>query len=302
MRILVTGTHGQVARALIERAGAAGHEIYALGRPQLDLTRESGSIISAIETAAPDAIVSAAAYTAVDRAEHERELAFAVNEQGAGAVARAAARLNVPLVHLSTDYVFDGQKPTPYTEADLPHPTGVYGASKLAGEAAVLAAHPNSAVVRTAWIYSPFGRNFVKTMLGFAEERDQVRVVADQIGNPTSALDVAAGVFAIVSNLAGSSAPELRGVFHMAAVGEATWAEFATSIFDASRNLGGPSAAVEPITTADYPTAARRPANSRLDTSRLASVHHVRLPHWDSSLQGVVRRLLEGAESQQAER
>jgi dTDP-4-dehydrorhamnose reductase len=294
MRVLVTGVNGQVARALGERAASAGHEVQTLGRPQLDLSGEADRIVSAIESAAPEAIVSAAAYTAVDQAEQEPELAFAVNATGAGAVARAAARLNVPLVHLSTDYVFDGEKAAPYAETDQTNPMGVYGASKLAGERNVLSEQPNSAILRTAWVYSPFGRNFVKTMLRLSEERDEVAVVADQIGNPTSALDIASGLFAVISNLVASDDPARRGIFHMTASGEASWAEFAAAVFRASQPLGGPAANVRRIATADYPTPAKRPANSRLDTSRVAAVHNVRLPDWQSSLETVVRRLIRG--------
>jgi len=292
MRILVTGVDGQVARSLSERAATAGHLVQTLGRPQLDLSENPDRIDSVIKATAPDAIVSAAAYTAVDQAEQEPELAFAVNARGAGAVARAAASLNVPLVHLSTDYVFDGRKPEPYEETDQTNPMGAYGASKLAGEHEVLSEHPNSAILRTAWVYSPFGKNFVKTMLRLAADRDEISVVADQIGNPTSALDIADGVFTVVSNLAEGDDPARRGIFHMTAYGEGSWADFAKAIFGASAAMAGPVARVRPIGTADYPTPARRPANSRLDSSRIAAVHNVRLPNWQTSLNTVVHRLL----------
>lgn len=295
LRILVTGRDGQVARSLAERGGRGGHQIVTLGRPTLDLGEDPDSIIAAIEATAPDVIISAAAYTLVDKAESEPELAFAVNERGAGAVARAAGKLGVPLVHLSTDYVFDGTKDRPYSEKDTPRPTGVYGESKLAGERVVLEAHDNAAVLRTAWVYSPFGSNFVKTMLRLAEDRDEVAVVSDQRGNPTSALDIADGVIAVASNLASGSDPRYRGIFHMTAAGEASWAEFAEAVFAASASAGGPSAGVKPLRTADYVTAAQRPANSRLDSSRLARIHGIRLPDWRSSLKDVVSRLAGGA-------
>ena len=294
MRILVTGVEGQVARSLSERAGSAGHQVQTLGRPHLDLSEDPHRIASIIEADAPDAIVSAAAYTAVDQAEQEPELAFAVNARGAGAIARAAATLDVPLVHLSTDYVFDGQKPEPYEETDPTNPMGAYGASKLAGEHEVLSQHPNSAILRTAWVYSPFGKNFVKTMLRLAADRDQISVVADQVGNPTSALDIADGVFTVLSNLAEGDDPARRGIFHMTARGEASWADFANAIFRVSAAMAGPVARVRPIATADYPTPARRPANSRLDSSRIAAVHNVRLPDWQTSLNTVLDRLLGG--------
>lgn len=291
MRIVVTGRGGQVARSLLERAAALGQEVVAVGRPELDLAESADAIGRTLEAAKPDAIVSAAAYTAVDKAEAERDLAFAVNEAGARAIARFAASAGVPLVHLSTDYVFDGAKDQPYRETDLTGPTGVYGASKLAGEHAILECHSDVAIVRTAWVYSPFGANFVKTMLRLAADRDRVSVVADQRGNPTSALDIADGVLKIVANLTSSRERDLRGVFHMTGSGDATWAEFAEAIFATSASVGGPAAQVEHIATVDYPTPAQRPANSRLSCVRLADKHNVSLPNWRCSIDVVVQRL-----------
>jgi dTDP-4-dehydrorhamnose reductase len=293
MRIVVTGRTGQVARSLIERAGDM--EVIALGRPEFDLARPS-NLHGLLRAAAPDVVVSAAAYTNVDKAESEPELAFAVNRDGAGAVAEAAARLGVPIIHLSTDYVFDGAKSSPYLEDDVAHPLGVYGASKLAGEEAVRTAAPDHVILRTAWVYSPFGSNFLMTMLRLAEDRPELRIVADQIGSPTSALDIADGILAIARNLLRK--PEdtrLRGSFHMVAAGQASWAGFAQEILRLSRNLGGPTATVRSISAADYPTAARRPANSCLSTARLALVHGVRLPDWRPSTALVVQRLLAAA-------
>ena len=292
MRIVITGHSGQVVRSLVERAPAADVEIVTLGRPELDLAGDSDAIVNAISKVRPDVVVSAAAYTKVDKAETDRDLAFAVNEKGARAVARAAREAAVPLIHLSTDYVFDGLKPSPYVEEDDTGPTGVYGASKLAGERAVFAEHGNSVVLRTAWVYSPFGANFVKTMLRLAGGRDEVAVVDDQSGNPSNALDIADGIVTIARNLAGTSNAEHRGLFHMAGAGEASWADFAEGIFAVSKARGGPSATVRRIGTADYPTAARRPANSRLDCGKLARVHGVQLPGWHSSVEGVVSGLV----------
>ncbi len=290
MRVAVTGQAGQVVTSLIERGAAAGHEIIALGRPLLDLA-DPASVVRVLEAAAPDVIVSAAAYTAVDKAETERDLAYAVNGAGACAVAQAARALGVPLVHVSTDYVFDGTLDRPYLESDPTGPTGVYGASKLAGEQAVLATHDNSAIVRVAWVYSPFGGNFVKTMLRLAADRDEVSVVADQVGNPTSALAISEAILQIATNMVSDSSPALRGVFHMTAQGEASWADFAEAIFAASAARGGPSASVRRIGTVDYPTPATRPANSRLDCGRIARVHGVTLPDWRTSLDAVMDRL-----------
>jgi dTDP-4-dehydrorhamnose reductase len=292
MRVVVTGREGQVVRSLIERATATSDEIVPLGRPDLELSGEPEAIEQALKAARPDAIVSAAAYTAVDKAESEPELAFAINARGAGAVARAASHLGVPLVHLSTDYVFDGSKPSPYTELDPTGPATVYGVSKLAGEEAVLSAHAGATILRTAWVYSPFGNNFVKTMLRIAAGRDEIAVVADQLGNPTCALDIADGVLSVLANLRASKGTELRGVFHLTSGGEASWAEFAEAIFSASRSLGGPTAIVRPIPTTDYPTPAKRPSNSRLDNSKLAQIHGVRLPDWRHSVEITVARLI----------
>jgi len=291
MRIAVTGKSGQVVTALIERGNAAGHDVVALGRPEMDLSAPE-SIAGVLEAAAPDVVVSAAAYTAVDKAESEADLAHAINGAGAGAVARAANTLKVPVIQVSTDYVFDGALDRPYVETDLTSPTGVYGASKLAGEQAVLAEHGNdAAILRVAWVYSPFGGNFVETMLRLAACRDEVSVVADQVGNPTSALDIADGILTVATNLVTSDDPALRGVFHMTARGETNWAEFAETVFAMAAVVGGPSATVRPIATVDYPTTATRPANSRLNCARIATVHGVTLPEWRSALANVVSRL-----------
>ncbi len=297
MRIVVTGGPGQLVLSLIERGAARQSEAFtviAVGPPDLDLAvPDDERILAALAAAHPDVIVNAAAHTAVDKAESERELAFAINAAGAGAVARAAVRLGVPLVHVSTDYVFAGDQSQPYTEDDPTGPTGVYGASKLAGEQAVLASGADAAILRTAWVYSPFGANFVKTMLRLAETRDELGVVADQRGNPTNALDLADAVLTVATHLKTDIAPELRGLFHATGSGEASWADFAEAIFAASAAQGGRSARVKHITTAEYPTPAKRPANSRLDCSRLAQRHGVRLPDWRGSTQAVVARLVQ---------
>ena len=292
MRLVVTGREGQVVRSLVERAAGSDIVTIPIGRPELDLATSGDQIAAAIESAGPDVIVSAAAYTQVDKAESERDLAFAINEAAPRAIARAARELGVPLIHLSTDYVFDGSKETPYAEDDEPRPAGVYGASKLAGEWAVLAEHGDCAVLRTAWVYSPFGSNFVKTMLRLASGRSEVSVVANQRGNPTSALDIADGILRVAQNLRARPDKKLRGVFHMTGAGEASWAELADAIFAASAVVGGPTATVRHINATDYPTVARRPANSRLDASKLAATHRVALPDWHSSLKDVVSRLV----------
>lgn len=291
MRIVVTGKTGQVARSLLERGPGFGATVETVGRPELDLA-EAPASTALIAAARPDLIVSAAAYTAVDKAESEPDLAHAVNAEGPRALAEAARQLGVPVIHISTDYVFDGSKPTPWTEQDTPAPISVYGASKLAGEAAVLGASPGNIVVRVGWIYSPFGSNFVKTILRLAGERDGLRVVADQTGGPSSALDIADGLLTMARNvLAEPDRTDLRGLFHMAPDGTATWADLAGEICAWLGANRGRHVAVEKITTADYPTPARRPSNSRLDSRRLAAVHGYRMPHWRDSLPLVLERL-----------
>jgi dTDP-4-dehydrorhamnose reductase len=299
MRMIVIGREGQVARALAERAPAHGVTAVFLGRPRLDLADPSGIEDILVETGG-DLVVNAAAYTAVDQAEAEPDLADAVNGTGAGAIAGAAAAMGVPVIHLSTDYVFDGTAERPYREEDPTGPVGAYGASKLLGEQAVASRTPNHAILRTAWVYSPFGRNFVRTMLRLAREREEVAVVADQHGSPTSALDIADGIVAVGRNLlARPDEPDLRGLFHMTGSGFTTWADFATEIFAQSARHGGPAARVRPIATADYPTPSKRPAHSRLDGSKLAAVHGVALPAWRISLDPCVKRLIDEARIQE---
>ncbi len=295
MKVLVTGKEGQVARSLAVRAAKApGIELVFAARPEFDLTLPA-TITRAIEAARPDIVVSAAAYTAVDQAEDEPELAFAVNATGAGEVARAAASVGAPVIHLSTDYVFSGDATSAYTEDDQPAPVGAYGKSKLDGEIAVVAANPHHVILRTAWVYSPFGKNFAKTMLNLARQRDEIAVVGDQWGNPTSALDIANAVLRVAGRLAEGDGEDLFGVFHLAGTGRANWSGFARELFEISAAVGGPSARVKTITTAEYPTRARRPANSCLSTDKLWRVYGWRAPGWQDSARSVVERLLKPA-------
>lgn len=292
LRMLVTGREGQVVSALVELGWQQDEfDVLALGRPDLDLA-DKHSIDGAITARQPDIIVSAAAYTAVDQAETDKASAHAVNGIAPGEIGRVASRLGIPVIHLSTDYVFDGTKTSPYQETDLTNPLGVYGSSKLEGEHALAAATDNHVILRTAWVYSPFGRNFLKTMLNVAGTRDRLSVVDDQHGNPTSAVDIADAIVVVAHNLLQDQASALRGTFHLSGQGAASWADFAAGIFERSRLLGGPSAELARITSADYLTAAKRPANSRLDTTKLTSVHGVTLPPWQSSMETVVSRCL----------
>jgi dTDP-4-dehydrorhamnose reductase len=290
LRFLVTGQNGQVVTALAERA-PEGVEVLTLGRPELDLA-DPDSIRAAFDGETADVVINAAAYTAVDKAEEEPDLVYRINGEGAGLVADLARELGSPVIQLSTDYVYDGSLDRPYREDDPTGPLGVYGRSKLMGEEAVAAANPRHAILRTAWVYSPFGANFVKTMLRLGETRDEVRVVGDQRGAPTSAHDIADAIFRVSLKMLAEPGPEDYGVFHLTGDGEATWAEFAQAIFSEAQAFGRKPVRVTPITTAEYPTPARRPANSRLDGALLERVYGVRLPLWRDSLKPVVARLL----------
>lgn len=289
MRLLVTGRNGQVATSLAERAAAhPGIEVLALGRPELDLENPA-TVEAAIAAARPDLVVNAAAYTAVDKAESDSGRAFAANRDGAAAAARAAARLGVPVIHLSTDYVYPGDKPSPYVESDATGPSSVYGQSKFEGEQAVMAAHPQALIFRTSWVYSPFGANFVKTMLRIGKDRDVVRVVADQHGNPTSAIDIADAILRLAPGLGSTPA---GGIYHLCGSGSTTWCGLAQAIFAESGKLGGPAPRVEAITTAEYPTPARRPANSRMDTAAFTARFGFALRPWPDAVAETVARLL----------
>lgn len=291
MRIVVTGTEGQVDTALQVLGEAMGHDIIRLGLPEIDLAKPE-TLSAPIRAARPDVIVSSAAYTAVDKAESEQALAQAVNGDGPGEVARIAADLNIPILYLSTDYVFSGDKPMPYVEDDATGPVGVYGQTKLSGEIQVAGATPNHVILRTAWVYSPYGRNFVKTMLRLGETRDEVGVVADQRGSPTYAPEIARAVLTIAERVVADADPALRGVFHLTGQGETHWAGFAEAIFAGSAARGGKAVKVIPIATTDYPTPARRPANSRLNSEKLSKIYDLRLDPWHVSLEDCLTRLL----------
>lgn len=286
MRVLVTGRNGQVATSLIEKADMFPRiEVVAAGRPELDL-EDAASVSRAIAAARPDVVVNAAAYTAVDKAEQEPARAFAVNRDGAAAAAAAATALGLPFIHLSTDYVYPGDKPSPYVESDATGPLGVYGQSKLEGEMAVRAAHPSPLILRTSWVYSPFGANFVKTMLRLAKDRPVLSVVDDQTGNPTSALDIADAILRILPMLT------TGGTYHLCGTGDVTWFGFAREIFAASAALGGPRSELKAISTAEYPTPARRPSNSRMSTAAFEARFGIRLRAWQEATAETVARLL----------
>ena len=288
--ILVTGGSGQVGSAIAALSPFDGFHFVALDKSQFDLLNPStfASIISSRSWAA---IINAAAFTAVDKAESNVEDAWRINALAPAVLAREAALAGVPLVHVSTDYVFSGASKAPYTEGDPVGPLGVYGASKAAGEQGVRTGGGRNVIVRTSWVVSATGTNFLKTMLRLGAEREVLRVVADQYGAPTSAKDLAAVLARIACALA--SDPYARtGTFHFTNSGATTWADFAAEIFRLSTLKGGPTARVQPITTAEYPTPARRPANSLLSTDLIQEVYGVTPRTWQVAISDIIDELL----------
>ncbi|MGW8464180.1 dTDP-4-dehydrorhamnose reductase [Pseudomonas sp. CLCA07] len=281
MRILISGQNGQVSRELQRRLGDVG-ELIVLGRDQLDLAQPE-QIRRQVQRVCPDLIINAAAHTAVDQAESEPALAFAINATGPGVLAEEALALGIPLIHYSTDYVFDGSKTAPYNEDDVPNPLGVYGKSKLAGEQAITAVQGQHLILRTSWVYSTHGRNFLLTMQRLLQEKPELRIVADQIGAPTWAGTIAGSTVALIERWQAGQAGAW-GTYHLTAQGETSWFGFAQAIGDALREQGKPCANLLPIPSADYPTPAARPLNSRLDCSRLQREWGVSQSDWQSAL------------------
>lgn len=290
MRIVLTGVRGQVGSALLTRLAPFGSVIPA-DRTVIDLTRPD-EIPGRLDELRPDVIVNPAAYTAVDKAEDDRETAFLVNETAPRALARWAAEKRVPLVHFSTDYVFDGSGTRPWKETDATSPLSVYGASKLAGEMAIRDAGGPHLVVRTSWVYAPVGANFLRTIMRLAQEREELRIVADQVGAPTSAAMIADAIATMFADARGISELVTRngGLYHLTASGSTSWHGFATAIVDGLRARGvAPKATrILPIATSEYPVKAQRPLNSRLDLARLSDVMGISMPHWSHGLNAAI--------------
>lgn len=288
MRILITGATGQVGWECRRSLQALG-EVSGVGRLDCDLAQPE-SLRSLVRRLAPDLVVNAAAYTAVDRAEAEPDLAQAINAVAPGVLAEEVQRLGAGLIHLSTDYVFDGGKPTPYVEDDPTAPLSVYGRSKRHGEQAVLASGAAAMILRTSWVYAMRGHNFARTILRLAREREELRIVADQHGAPTWARSVAAAIAAIVARAGrdrasiAASFAQHGGVFHLTAAGQTSWFGFAERLLQASADPARRVRSLQAIASDEYPTAARRPANSVLDCTRLRDRWGVALPHWDEAL------------------
>ena len=294
MKVLVIGSSGQLAKSLAERArGSAGIDLTLIGRPAIDL-EIPGSAASAIATAAPDVVINAAAYTAVDLAEDEPERAFRVNADAAGEIATATPG-GARLIQISTDYVFDGRAEAAYREDAETNPLNAYGRSKLAGEENVRSGNPEHLIVRTSWVYSSFGRNFVATMMGAAGRNEQLTVVDDQHGCPTSARDLAEGIFAVMDVWNRGNRTGIGESYHLAGTGSTSWCGFAQAIMDERREHGLKTAAVVPIQTADWPTRAERPRNSVLNSGKFLRDFGFAMPEWRSSLAEVVGRLAKAA-------
>ena len=294
MRVIVTGRHGQLAQSLLELAAASAQsiEIVTLSRPEFDLGRIE-DIGPAIDRLAPDVVVNAAAYTAVDKAETDSDAALLINGAAAGALAAACARRHTPIIQISTDFVFDGTKDAPYVESDATGPINVYGASKTLGEQLVATSAPRHLILRTSWVVSPFGNNFVKTMLRLAAERDRISVVDDQHGAPTYAPHLADAILRLAAAMSKAPPDDPRwGIYHVTNRGNTTWCGLARRVFTRATDFGLRAPEVAAIRSAAYPTPARRPANSRLDGSRLQGVFDVSLPPWEDGIDACLIRLL----------
>jgi dTDP-4-dehydrorhamnose reductase len=298
MRLLIAGWQGQIARGLVEAAPACPDvRACAVGRAALDIC-SAKSIERALAQIEPTIVINSAAYTAVDKAESDETRAFELNRDGARMLAEAAAKRQIPILHISTDYVYGGHKNGPYVEDDATEPTTVFGRSKLEGEVAVAQANPRHVILRTSWIFSPAGRNFVKTMLAQAAEQSRVRVVDDQRGSPTYAPHLVAAILEVARQLSArkdeGAAAGPWGVYHAAGRGTTSWRGFAEEVFRRSAARGGPTPAVEPNPSAAYPTPAARPKNSQLDCAKLERTFGLRLPPWQEGVAECVERLVKG--------
>lgn len=289
--LLVLGRSGQVAKELQQLLLPRGFTLEAWGRDAIDLS-DPAKAAQLVAAHRPAVVINAAAYTVVDKAESEPSAAFAINRDAPAAISRKCKILGIPYIHISTDYVFDGEKPDPYIETDLRNPKNVYGRSKSEGEDAILASGARAAIIRTSWVYAAHGANFLRTMLRLAESHDEVRVVADQVGRPTWARDIAATLLDVAIR-AHAGEPASLGVFHYSGAGDASWADFASRIFATASRLGAKTARINRISTAEYPTAAERPANSRLDTAKIEQQLGIAPRDWREGCDLCVREILE---------
>lgn len=283
MKVLITGCNGQVGSCLVEQLQSVA-DILAVDRDELDITSES-AVKSAVEAFKPDIIINAAAHTAVDKAEDEVELSYAINYDGPKYLAEAAERVNAAILHISTDYVFSGDKDGIYSESDLTSPQSVYGETKLAGENAVIVACSRHIILRTAWVFGEQGNNFVKTMLRLAKTHETLGIVGDQFGGPTYAGDIASALVTI-AKLIYNGENDKYGIYHYSGLPHVSWSKFAQTIFDKAVEQGEltKSPIVNSITTEDYPTPAKRPANSKLDTTLITNEFEINASDWQLAL------------------
>ena len=293
-RILVTGRGGQLATGLETALPAQGFSALLVGQPEFEFDKPE-TVMAAFHALKPDAVVNCAAWTAVDAAEDDEAGAFRANALGPALLGRLTREAGIPIIQISTDYVFDGLKGGPYLESDPPNPLGAYGRTKLAGEWAAQAANPRCIVLRTAWVFAPMGKNFLRTMLALGEQRPELRVVADQWGSPTAAPDLADAITTILARIRDQGwRDDLAGTYHATGGGFTTWHSFAEAIFTEAARHGATRPKVHPITTADYPTKAKRPADGRLDNGKLLRTFGVALPPWEAGLARVMAALRQG--------
>lgn len=285
-KIIIVGVNGQLATCL-RQAPCDWGVMRAIGRPDIDLSEPNG-LADSVAALAPDLVINAAAYTAVDNAEREPEIARVLNAVAPDQIAQGAAQAGAPIIHISTDYVFDGTAPRPYRETDPTAPLGVYGRTKREGEQMVAKANGQHIIARTAWVFSAHGANFVKSILRLGAERDSLSVVSDQVGCPTSANDLANALLAIGERICTAPRPDDYGITHICGTGIASWYDVAKAVFALA---GGPDPMIIPIETKDYPTLAHRPANSRLDMTRLERHFGIKMPYWHASLAKVLEDL-----------
>ncbi len=291
MKILVTGAQGQVGKELVQIAKQQNHDVIAAARTELDITNET-DVTQYILSQQPDIVINAAAYTAVDKAESEQELAFAINRDGAKFLALTCKEHNIPLLHISTDYVFDGSNAEAYKESDTVSPLGIYGESKWQGEEAIRQQLKHHIILRVAWVFGAQGNNFVKTMLRLGNERDELNVVADQFGGPSAAKNIALSLIALAEQFE-SNQSLAWGTYHYCGTPKTSWCDFAKEIFKQAfeMNLLEKQVKVNAITTAEYPTPAKRPVNSMLNCEKISDTFAIEMPDWKVSLQQVLSEL-----------
>ncbi|MEC9483032.1 MAG: dTDP-4-dehydrorhamnose reductase [Halomonas sp.] len=290
MQVLITGAQGQVGHELM-RSIPEGFEVVGLGSNELDIA-DRNAVNEAFLRLDPDMVINAAAYTAVDKAEKEPEVAYAVNRDGVGYLGEVASQAGVPVLHISTDYVFSGKNSTPYTENDATSPTGVYGASKLAGEQVLMENCPHHVILRTSWVFGTYGNNFVKTMLRLARERNELSIVADQLGGPTSAMSIAHALWRLASKY--KKDDNLHwGVYHFSGLPSCSWYDFAEEIFLQAFELGmlENKPVIKPITTAEFPTPAKRPEGSVLDCSKIEGIYGITPSDWRADLNDILKHV-----------